>query len=103
VAIIFKAIDDDLNEDLNFAFASGFVASNDSQGLDGIAEPFQIADNTGKKNILILVFTFSRFNVFSICYTADHGRADWLRCWDEFVQKARFKKWFVYIILSKTT
>jgi len=39
-----------MNEDLNFAFASGFVASNDSQGLDGIAEPFQIADNTGKKN-----------------------------------------------------
>jgi len=23
---------------------------------------------------------------------ADHGRADWLGCWDEFVQKARFKK-----------
>jgi len=25
-------------------------------------------------------------------YTADHGRADWLGYWDEFVQKGRFKK-----------
>ncbi len=24
--------------------------------------------------------------------TADHGRADWLGCWDEFVQKAHLKK-----------
>jgi len=24
--------------------------------------------------------------------TADHGRADWLGYWDEFVQKAQFKK-----------
>ncbi len=27
-----------------------------------------------------------------ITATADHGRADWLGYWDEFVQKARFKK-----------
>jgi hypothetical protein len=26
---------------------------------------------------------------------ADHGRADWLGYWDEFVQIARFKNWFV--------
>ncbi len=27
-----------------------------------------------------------------VSLVADHGRADWLGCWDEFVQKARFKK-----------
>jgi len=27
-----------------------------------------------------------------IDWLADHGRLDWLGCWDEFVQKARFKK-----------
>ncbi len=36
-------------------------------------------------------------------FTADHGRADWLGYWDEFVQIARFKNWFVYVILGKTT
>jgi len=35
--------------------------------------------------------------------TTDHGRADWLGYWDEFVQKARLKKLDFYVILSKTT
>ncbi len=38
-----------------------------------------------------------------IRFTADHGRADWLGCWDKFVQKACIENWFVYIILTKTT
>ncbi len=30
--------------------------------------------------------------VFSVRPCEDHGRADWLRYWDEFVQKQHFKK-----------
>ncbi len=39
----------------------------------------------------------------TVSFTIDHGRGDWLGCWDKFVQKACFKNWFVYAILSKTT
>ncbi len=46
--------------------------------------------------VWILILEFNTF-------TADHGRADWLGYWDEFVQKACFKNWLVYVILSKTT
>jgi len=51
-----------------------------------------------RQGLLIFVFYSSIFplsNCFCCSvqtFTADHGRADWLGYWDEFVQKARLKK-----------
>ena len=65
---IIQAIDEDDSEKLSFTFASGFVASNDSQGLSGIPEPFKIEDNIGKYDFdeTLNVFDYTLQSVNSV-------------------------------------
>ncbi len=51
--------------------------------------------------LLFLNFLLYSINSFFIKQTVDHERLDWLGYWVDFVQIARLKKWFVYVISSK--